>query len=331
MNGLQAVRRPCLFNPGLCLAIIIVLAIVLAPVQALAMAPKTDEPPGLMVSASFWVLAHFAEHVGGQRVTVVSITPNGVDPHEFEPTARSVRMVYDSDVFIFLGRNFDPWSGRLKHALGKGGTLVLDMSAAMEKNLSTARPVRHALGLRGETPAHKRNDPHFWLDPVHAADMVVHIKDALVRADPEGAPIYEENAAEFIRGIRLLDKLYRKGLVSCEPREIIVSHDAFSYLGQRYGFVTHPITGLSPQNEPSAGRIAELVDIMHEMNIRYVLAEPYSSTRMAKVIAGEAEAEVIFLNSLGTLSSSDVASGKTYLSVMRDNLDVLKKAMRCER
>ncbi len=330
MNGPQAMRRPCHITPGLCLAIIVILAIIIAPIQALAMAPKTTAPSGLKVSASVWVLAHFAELVGGQRVTVASITPAGVDPHEFEPTARSIRRVYDSDVFIFLGRNFDPWAGRLKRSLGKGGTLVLDMSAAMETALSTARPVRHALDLRGQSSATRRNDPHFWLDPVHAADMVVHIKDALLRADPAGAQAYEANAADFIRGIRLLDKLYRKGLISCEPKEVIVSHDAFSYLGKRYGFVTHAITGLSSQNEPSAGRIAELVDIMHESNIGHVLAEPFSSTRMAKVIAGESKAEVLFLNTLGTLSTSDIASGRTYLSVMRDNLDVLKKAMRCE-
>ena len=69
---------------------------------------------------------------------------------------------------------------------------------------------------------------------------------------------------------------------------------------------------------------------MNEMNIGYVLTEPFSSTRMAEVIAGEAGAEVLLLNPLGTLSSSDLKSGRTYLSVMRDNLDVLKKAMRCE-
>ena len=327
MNGFKIMRRIAL----------IAIILMLAEVPALAMAPNPQIEPStdatLKVSASFWTLAHFASEIGGERVTVISITPSGAEPHEFEPTARSVQKVYDSSVFIYLDESFDPWAARLDKSLRKSGVSVLAMGRAMKSFLDSPRPLRYALGVKpidNNSAPHASRDPHFWLDPVHAATMASIIRDTLARVDPEGADVYKENASEFIRAIRVLDAAYRKALQPCRTRHVVVSHDAFSYLAKRYNFQVLAITGVSPQQEPTARRLAELVRAMRAKEIGYVFVEPFRSTRAARALAGETGAGFLELNPIGALNEKDITSGRTYLSIMRDNLLALKKAMQCE-
>ena len=323
---MQAMRRIAL--------IAIILMLVPWQVPALAMAPNPQIEPStdatLKVSASFWTLAHFAKEIGGDRVAVVSITPSGAEPHEFEPTARSVQKVYDSSVFIYLDESFDPWAARLDKSLRKSGVSVLAMGRAMKSFLDSPRPLRHALVVKDKRAPHASRDPHFWLDPVHAATMASIIRDTLARVDPEGADVYKENASEFIRAIRVLDAAYRKALQPCRTRHVVVSHDAFSYLAKRYNFQVLAITGVSPQQEPSPGRLAELVRAIRANGIEYVFVEPFRSTRLAETLARETGAGLLELNPIGALNEKDITSHRTYLSIMRDNLLALKKAMQCE-
>ena len=313
---------------------LIAIILMLAKVPAHAMAPDPPADARLKVSASFWTLAHFAKKIGGQRVSVVSITPSGAEPHEFEPTARDVHRVYDSGLFIYLEESFDPWAARLDESLRQNGVSVLAMERAMKGFLDSPRPLRHALGVEDDkrAPYVKRatRDPHFWLDPVHAATMSSIIRDTLAEIDPEGADVYRQNASEFIRAIRVLDKAYRKALLPCRTRHVVVSHDAFSYLAKRYDFQVLAITGVSPQQEPTARRLAELVRAMRANGIEYVFVEPFGSKRSAETLARETGAGLLELNPIGALNEKDISSGRTYLTIMRENLLALKKAMQCE-
>ncbi|MCK4910416.1 MAG: zinc ABC transporter substrate-binding protein [Thermodesulfovibrionales bacterium] len=324
-------RRLPYIGKHLC-AFALVLAAMFFAVEAQAMGASGSQGSkvsSLEVRASFGTLAHFAGHVAGERATVLSVAPPGADPHEFEPSARALKGIYDSDVFIFQGAGLDPWASRISRDLRAKGVIVLDMASAMRAELDAPRPMRHALDLDLDNKNKQRGaearDPHFWLDPVHAASMVLHISDALSLASSEGRQIYEDNAFSFIREIRALDQEFRKGLMPCRLRDIVVSHDAYSYLGRRYGFEVHPISGVSPQEEPSPKRLASLVELMRKKGIGHVFGEPGTSARLTRALADETGAEVLVLDPLGALAGDD-----TYLSVMRNNLDVLRQAMRCD-
>ncbi len=320
-------------------AFALMIAAVFFAVQAQAMGsnvPKDSKVSGdssLEVRASFNTLAHFAGLVAGERATVLSVAPPGADPHDFEPSARALKGIYDSGVFIYQGAGLDPWAARISSDLRASGVIVLDMAATMQAELNAPRPVRHALDFdldnaldnKNEQRVNRTQDPHFWLDPVLAASMSLHISDALSLADPEGSETYEDNAFSFISEIRALDQEFRKGLMPCQLRDIVVSHDAYSYLGRRYGFTVHPISGVSPQDEPSPKRLAGLSELMRKKGIGYVFGEPRASARLTRALASETGAEVLLLDPLGVLAADD-----TYLSIMRNNLEVLRKAMRCD-
>lgn len=324
-------------------AFVLMIAAMFLSVQAQAMGsnvPKGSKVSGessLEVRASFNTLAHFAGLVAGERAMVFSVAPPGADPHDFEPSARALKDIYDSGVFIYQGAGLDPWAARISSDLRANGVIVLEMAAAMQAELDSPRPVRHALDFdldnafdnasdnKNKQRGVRTHDPHFWLDPVLAASMALHISDALSLADPEGSEIYEDNAFSFIRQIRALDQEFRKGLMPCQLKDIVVSHDAYSYLGRRYGFTVHPISGVSPQDEPSTKRLAGLSELMRTKGIGYVFGEPRSGPRLTRTLAAETGAEVLLLDPLGVLAGDD-----TYLSIMRNNLDLLRKAMRCK-
>ena len=267
----------------------------------------------LKVAASFYPLAHFAEQVGGDCADVVNISPPGSEPHEFVPPPRDFKKIWTSDIFVYQGGGLDPWAERIQGDIEQNGTLVVRMAEHFD-----------LAGRRG------KYDPHIWLDPLLAQKEVQVIRDAFIKADQENKRIYMKNAGEYIVTLDALDRKYNEGLGSCITRDIIVSHDAFSYLARRYGLNVHSISGISPEEEPSPRRIAELAGIAVKENIRYIFYEALSSPRMAETIAREVGGETLVLNPLGGITREDARAGKTYISLMEENLTNLRLALNCK-
>ena len=216
-----------------------------------------DASSKLKIAASFYPLAHFAEQVGGENIEVTNIMPPGSEPHEFEPTPGDLRKLYNSSIFIFNGAGLDPWAGRLEADLIKNGTHVLNMV-----KLFTSIPLSQR-----EKNEHLNNlesgvfDPHIWQDPLLAVKEVEIIRDAFIRVDPGNESTYRQNSSDYIMIINNLHNKYTTGLQACRTRDIIVSHDAFGYLSSRYNLHANAITGLSPEAEPSARKMVELVKL----------------------------------------------------------------------
>lgn len=130
--------------------------------------------------------------------------------------------------------------------------------------------------------------------------------------------------------LNLLDEEYQAGLNNGTRDGIIVSHDAFGYLAARYDIEQYPISGLSPDQEPSTRTLAELTDLVQEQGIKYVMGETLYSNDLAELIAEETGAEVLVLSPIASLSSSEEDSGETYLTLMRRNLSAIQTAMECQ-
>lgn len=259
----------------------------------------------LQVAASFYPLYDFAKQVGGDKVAVENATPAGVEPHDYEPSAKDLARLQQSDVFIYNGL-MEPWAeGFLQDYKGK----VVKASDGVEL-------------LDG-------NDPHFWLDPVLAQKTVDSIRDALSAADPENHAYYRDRAAQYNQKLSDLNNAFTAGLKNCDTSDVVVSHDAFSYVAQRYGFTIIPIAGISPEEEPSPARLAELTGVVKEKHIKYVLFETLVSPRLADTIAKETGGGTLVLDPLEGLSDDDQKQGKDYLSIQRANLETLRLARAC--
>lgn len=269
----------------------------------------------LNVVVSFHPLAEFTKAVGGDRVDVQSLVPNGVEPHDWDPSPQDMITLVNADVFIYNGGQFEGWIDKASQSIDPKKTKVLEVSAviavvqASEKN-----------GLI---------DPHFWLDPVLVSEAVDHIKNVLEAADPRSAELYRFNAEKYKAKLSELDAVFKNGLKSCLRREFVTSHDAFGHLARRYALKQIPIAGVSPEAEPTPQETAKIVSLVKAQRVSTFFMETLISPRLVEALARDAGAKVDVLNPFEGLTEEEQASGADYFSVMEQNLNKLKRALNC--
>jgi len=273
------------------------------------------------VTASFFPLAYFARQIAGDHAEVVSVVPDGLDPHDFDPTPQKLAAAYSGKLFLYSGANLEPWADRIRSELEFKGIRVIKMSEHVDL-LS---------GITGKkTQDATQSDPHIWLDPSLAQKQAELIRDALVALDPSHGDDYQEHADVFIRKLRSLDADFKSGLSSCSAHTVILSHAAFQYLAHRYGFKTLSISGLSPDQEPGPKDFVHLLDHAKAMGLRYIFFERRTNPKLAETLATEIGGETLDLYHIdGGFTPEETADPNLYLDQMRANLGQLRKAMEC--
>ena len=254
------------------------------------------------VAAAFYPLAYAAEEIGGDGAAVRNLTPAGGEPHDAELSARDVERIRAADVVFYLGSGFQP---AFEKAVDGASGEVVDLLGAV--------PVIEEQG-GGEV------DPHVWLDPLRYATMAQHIGEALDPSEP---------AAAFGDRLRALHGEFRRGLVDCDRREIVTSHAAFGYLANRYDLQQISITGIEPEAEPTARELESVIRDVKASGAKTVFFETLVSPKLAETVAREAGARTAVLNPIEGLSEEELARGETYFSLMRENLEVLRRALGC--
>ncbi len=174
-------------------------------------------------------------------------------------------------------------------------------------------------------------DPHVWLAPRLAQKMVERIAQAFEQVDPVNKGYYRSNAGSLETKLGNLDMEYRQGLSNCAGNSIITSHAAFGYLATDYGLNQVPIAGLSPDAEPSPRQLAHIAQFAKNNNVRYIFFESLASPKLSQTIATEVGAQTLVLSPIEGLSEEEMSQGKTYISVMQDNLTNLRTALQCTK
>lgn len=254
------------------------------------------------VVAAFYPIAYAAERVD-PSAEVDNLTPAGAEPHDLELTPRDVEHVRDAHTVLYFGEGFMP---ALQKAV-EGDDQAIDLLAGQQLREGTED---------GESLA----DPHVWLDPSRYAQIVRKIAAAL------GKP---RAASGLLARLRQLDSEYRTGLAHCERHAIVTSHAAFGYLASSYGLEQIPLTGITPEAEPSAKAIEALVATVKQQGATTVFFETLVSPKLAQTVAREAGARTAVLDPIEGLTKDEIANGANYFSVMRANLAALRKALGC--
>lgn len=273
------------------------------------------------VVAGFYPLAFAAAEIGGDAVEVVNLTPPGAEPHDVELSVRDVESVRNADVVLYLGQGFQP---ALEDAAeGADGTAIdllggLDLRPGAEEHADEEEAA--AAEAEEEEEEHEGLDPHVWLDPVRFAQVVERIGAELGGEAP---------ARQLASQLRALDGEYRSTLADCARQELVTAHDAFGYLGERYGLEVIPITGISPEAEPTPQDLARISELVAERGVSTVFVEPLLSPEIGETVAREAGAETAVLNPLEGLTEEELARGENYFSVMRSNLEALRDGLGC--
>lgn len=284
-------------------------------------APLPTEEGILSVYTSIYPLAFVAQAVAGDYARVQTVLPPGAEPHEFELSPQHVVDVQRADLFIYNGADLDAWAERLASQIGT--VPAIDMAQAIQSKGITLR-------IAEEEEEASAVDPHFWLDFSLLKQQAQVISQALANIDQEHAATFQTNADGFAAKIDQLDQQYQVGLASCSLRKIVVTHDAFEYVADRYRFQTIPISGISPQDQPSARELGELASLVRREGINSIFLETLASPKLAQTLAQETGVQTRVLNPLEGLSRDQIAAGDDYVSVMEENLEQLRLAMNCK-
>ncbi len=279
------------------------------------------EPVKIM--ASIYPVADMVRQVGGDRVHVTVVVPPGASPHTFELKPAMVQAFSASRLFFMVGAGLEFWANSAVRSSGKSLETVV---------LSDDMPLIQMVGHHHDKHKQKANDqshhesanPHVWLDPVLAKQMVARIVQALSRADAEHAAEYRLQGDAYSKKLDDLDKSIRETVDAFKIKKYVAFHPAWDYFAGRYGLECDGVIEASPGRNPSPKMIADMVNQIRESNIQAVFAEPQFNARVAEVIAREAGVRVLFLDPIG---GPDIRGGQTYLDMMNHNMDILREAM----
>ena len=283
----------------------------------------------LTVLAGFYPLEWTAARIGGERVSVSSLTPPGAEAHDLELAPRDVAAVAEADLLVYLD-GFQPALDEA--AQTEGGDHAWDVGQAADLVVGEARDhadeEEHAEEEHEDEHAGEEAvDPHFWLDPTRLAAVGDALADRLTDLDPDNASTYEENAAALRSDLEALDQEMQTALSDCSVSTLVTSHDAFGYLGDRYGLEVVGISGLSPSQEPDPAQLAEIATLVRERGVTTVYTETLVDPAVAETVAEEAGARTAVLDPIEGLTED--SEGEDYLQVMRANLATLQEGQDC--
>jgi zinc transport system substrate-binding protein len=276
----------------------------------------------MIVIATIYPIQYFAERIGGGRVRVVGVYREGVDPHVAELTAHDLAQIAKADLVLSNGLGMEPsFQKALKASGPEFEGRIVEVTVG---NLATQwRSNGHGGNERGL-------DPHFWLDPILAIEQANIMTDAIISIDPTNENYYAEAFLDLKEDLLDLDHGFRIGLSECTRNSFVVSHAALGYLATRYGLVQTNIAGLTHGMSPSAGRLAELADIIDREKIKAILVEPlHQDGSVSETLSRETGAMILDIHPLGAVTSKELDEHDDYFGLMRDNLRSLRVALEC--
>lgn len=268
---------------------------------------KTVKENKLLVMASSYPMYFFSTQIGGEKADVVNITPTGIEPHDFEPTVQDIARISKSSMLVINGGGFETWGEKIKNQLQDNQVEVV---------------------IAGDNLIDR--NPHIWLDPILAKKEAENIKKGYQKIDPKNSAYFQANFDNLANQLDDLNKQFEKGLGNCQKRDFVTAHASFDYLANRYNLNQISISGISPDQEPSLQKLAEITDFVKRQDIKVIFFETLISPKLSQTIAAETGAEILVLDPIEGISDDDIKMGKNYFTVMEENLNNLQVALQCQ-
>jgi zinc transport system substrate-binding protein len=262
--------------------------------------------------SSFFPIGEFVKKIGGDLIESSVLIPNGIEPHDFEPTINQIQTVNSADVLFYNGLGIESWIDKI----------------------SIPHKIQASTGLNVSyyDNSNKTVDPHVWLDPELAKKEVENIRDGLIGIDPNNRDKYISNAKNFSDQLDSLERAIRTDLQSCKKKDFISFHNSFSYFAKRYGLNQHSISYAGPEAEITPKRLADVIDTAKNLQLHVIYSEELIDPRYASAVAQEiVNGKVLVLSPIEGLSKNEQASGIGYMDKMRENIKNLTVGLECNQ
>ncbi len=294
----------------------------------------------LKVMASFYPIQYLTEKVGGDLVSVESLTPAGAEPHDLELSPASVDQLGKADAVVYLKGFQSAVDEAVEHNAPK---TVIDVAPAVQlvKVSDSGNHVDdhdhdadhdhdheadHDHDHKADHDHDMSTDPHFWLDPERMSQAATLIGQALADADPKNAQTYTSNAANVSHSMKDLGTELVSGTATCEHTTFVTAHAAFGYLADRTGLTQVGISGLDPDSSPSPARLQEISELVKAQGVSTIFTEALIDPKVAETLAQDLGIETAVLDPI----ESQVNPNEDYAAAMRNNITALRTALHCK-
>ena len=274
--------------------------------------PLQQTPVQVVTTVNF--ITDLVQQVGGNRVRVTGLMGAGVDPHLYKASAGDVRRLQQAHLIFYGGLHLE---GKMVELLER-----LPKAIAVTDAIPRERLIRPPGGFQGQYTY----DPHVWFDVTLWQLTVDRVRDALSRVDPAGSAYYRASAAAYRQRLTQLDAFIRQqiALVPPQQRVLITAHDAFSYLGRRYGLEVRGLQGISTVSEAGARDVQELAEFIVQRRIRAIFVESSVPRRPIEAVVAAVRARgwsVVIGGQLFSDAAGNPGTPEgTYVGMMEHNI-----------
>lgn len=279
-----------------------------------------------------WTREILGDHL--KDVDLTLLLDNGTDLHSFQPAVKDIMKVSSCDLLIYVGGESDQW---IEDALKSAANPDMKTINLMETLKDFIKEEETVEGMQEKHHSHeedeKEYDEHVWTSLRNASAAAEVIADTLAELDPENSDIYKENLRSYQGELSSLDNEYQKTVDQSTHKTLLFADRfPFRYLVDDYGISYYAaFSGCSAESEASFKTITFLAEKVDELGLKEVFTIEKSDDRIAETVienTRDKNQKVAVLNSMQSITSEEIADGTTYLSIMEDNLKVLKAALK---
>ncbi len=280
-------------------------------------------PVAVVTTTNF--ITDLAEKVGGDRVTVSGLMGPGIDPHLYKASAGDVTDLRNADIVFYGGLYLEAKMQEVFEEIGKSKP-VYAVTAEMPRERLLAAP--------SGAPDGEEFDPHVWFDVSLWEYAVKQVRDGLIEVDPEGEATYRRNADAYLDRLDRLDRETERRLATIPERRrvLVTSHDAFRYLGQRYGLDVEAIQGISTATEATTSDIERVAGVIAARGVKAIFVEssvPPQTIEAVLAAARERGQDAVVGGELFSDAAGQAGTPEgTYIGMVESNVDHLVKGLR---
>ena len=288
----------------------------------LAPVSRVDGRP-LRVVATTGQVADAVRRIGGNRVVTHGLMGPGVDPHLYRASESDITRLESADAVFWNGLHLEAGLSGVLERIGELGVHSIRVTDDIDRDRLLAPPEFEGA-----------YDPHVWFDLDLWSTVVETIRDALIEMDPDGAEVYQANAAAYMAQIAELDEYVKIRTLGIEERVrvLVTAHDAFNYFANRYGMQVRGLQGISTESEASTADVQELARFISDRQIPALFIESSVPDQGVQAVIEAAAARGHTVTIGGEIFSDAMgAEGTeqgTYLGMIRHNVDTIVEALR---
>jgi ABC-type Zn uptake system ZnuABC Zn-binding protein ZnuA len=267
-------------------------------------------------------ITSIVENIGGDKIRLTGIIPEGINSHTFEPVPSDVKILAAADLLIVNGLDLEIPTLKLARANMKKEAAVLLLG---DKTITEKEYIYDFSFPRD----HGHPNPHLWLNPQHAMRYAILVKDELVRLDPENKSAYEQNAATLLKRLEDLDRAIQEAVETIPEgnRRLLTYHDSWPYFARRYGFKIIGAVQPSDFSDPSPKEVKRLIDQLRKEKVPAVFGSEVFPSPVLEQIAREGKSRYIDKLRDDELPGKPGEVQHSYIGMMIENLSTMFEAL----